>query len=85
MNAPDPATRLTKPLTQQFTMTAAEWEDMMKACQPVPYMIIGGIEPRSPQQNANDAWRALGHKRGFKWETVRPSGRDQHSFMAELL
>lgn len=66
----------------KYTMTEDEYAELIKACQPVPYMIVGGMEPRAPQQNANDAWRALGKKRGFDWNTVTPCGSGQRDFMA---
>ena len=55
-----------------FEMTEEEFKRIMEAGCLVPYMVFGGIAPRSPQENANSAWRALGAKRGFDWETVKP-------------
>jgi predicted TIM-barrel fold metal-dependent hydrolase len=51
--------------------------------KPVPYMIIGGYAPRSRQENANDAWEALGREMGFKHMTVRPNGKGDRFFSAE--
>ncbi len=59
-------------MRQEYTLTDDELNEIKRACAPVPYMVIGGMPPRSQQQNANDAWEALGRKRGFKWDTVRP-------------
>lgn len=39
-----------------YEMTEADLEAIMSACKPVRYMVIGGHEPSSPQENANRAW-----------------------------
>lgn len=71
-------------MRKDFVMTDEQLAELLKACQPVPYMVFGGMEPRTPQQNANDAWRSLGEELGFKWETVRPvPGKDERHFTAE--
>jgi predicted TIM-barrel fold metal-dependent hydrolase len=70
----------------EYELTDEELEELLDACKPVPYLIIGGVEPRSPQENANAAWRRLGEKRGFKFMTVipRPEKGDKF-FRAEPL
>ena len=66
-------------------LTQAELKTLLEATRPVPYIVVGSFEPRSQQQRANDEWRALGRKRGFDWETVRPiEGKDQTWFSAEV-
>lgn len=52
------------------------------AMKPVPYMIVGGVPPRSQQESANDAWRALGEELGFQWDSVRPTGTGDRFFTA---
>src|SRR3990167_163528 len=56
-----------------YEMTQDDCDTLLAAMQPVPMIMlhIGG-GPRSPQENANSAWRALGAKMGFEWDTVRP-------------
>ena len=68
----------------QFTMTDEQLEKLLDACKPVRCMMVGGVTPRSPQQNANDAWKALGLQMGFDYTTVKP-GSDQKTFSAEPL
>ncbi len=46
------------------------------------YMVIGGMEPSSPRENAHRAWQALGKDLGFDWETARPSERGTMFFTA---
>lgn len=55
-----------------YEMTAADLVQLQEACKPVPYMVIGGHEPRSQQENANAAWAELGRRMGFDHMTVRP-------------
>jgi hypothetical protein len=53
-------------------MTEADRSKLKEAFKPVPYMVIGGHEPRSQQENANAAWAELGKRMGFDHMTVRP-------------
>ncbi len=70
---------------QEFTMTQAQRDALVEASKPVPYMVVGGAEPRSPQENANDAWRELGKELGFKHMTVQPGCGDPLCFTAEAI
>ncbi len=38
-----------------YEMTPDDLTKIMDACKPMPYMVIGGVEPSSPQENANRA------------------------------
>ena len=67
-----------------FEMTEADLETLFEAMKPVPYMVFGGHAPSSPQENANEAWKALGARMGFKHMTVRPNGKGDRFFSAEL-
>lgn len=66
-----------------YTMTQEQYDKLLEAMKPVPYMIIGGMAPRSQQENANDAWKALGAVMGFKYMTVKPYGANKLQFTAE--
>lgn len=71
-------------MKKEYQMTEVQYQKIMDACRPVPYMVIGGMEPRSPQENANDAWMALATELGFIWDTVRPiPGKSSYFFSAE--
>ena len=70
-------------MRKEFEMSQEQLDAIMDACKPVRYMIIGGVHPRSPQENANSAWAALGKELGFKHMTVRPSGKGDRFFSAE--
>lgn len=65
-----------------FEMTQDDLDRLLTAMKPVPYMIIGGMTPRSQQENANDAWASLGAKMGFDPMTVRPNGKGDRFFSA---
>jgi hypothetical protein len=65
-------------------MAEADLQQILDACKPVLYMVIGGIEPRSPQENANAAWAELGTRMGFHAMSVRPiAGKGMRFFTAE--
>jgi len=67
---------------KDYEMTQADLDKIMDACKPVPYMVFGGIPPRSPQENANAAWADLGKRMGFDHMPVRPTGRGDRFFSA---
>lgn len=70
-------------MRKTFTMNAAQHAKLLEAMQPVAAMWIGG-PPRSVQQNANDAWIALGREMGFDGMTVRSiPGGSEFEFSAE--
>jgi len=56
---------------KEYEMADEDLEALLEASKPVPYMVIGGVEPSSPQENANAAWQRLGDKMGFAHMTVR--------------
>jgi hypothetical protein len=55
-----------------YEMTQEDCDTLLSSMQPVPMMMLGGVAPRSQQENANSAWRTLGKKMGFEWDTVQP-------------
>lgn len=70
-------------MRKEFEMTEEDMKQLLESCRPVPYMIFGGIAPRSPQENANDAWCRLGRKMGFDGMTVKPTDKGDRIFTAE--
>ena len=68
---------------QRYEMSEDDLAVLLEACKPVTYIIIAGEEPRSPQENANDAWALLGKKMGFDYLTVEPTGEGDRFFTAE--
>lgn len=73
-------------MRKEFTMTQEQCDKLLDACKPVPYMVIGGIPPRSPQENANAAWASLGQELGFEPMSVRPvAGKGMEVFTADVV
>jgi hypothetical protein len=56
---------------KQFFLTPEQIGNLIEASKPVPYLVMG-VEPTSPQENANAAWSILGEEMGFDVSTVRP-------------
>jgi len=72
-------------MRKEFVMTEKQCKKILDACKPVPYMIFGGREPISQQENTNAAWYQLGNELGFKGMTVEPvSGKSMVHFTAEV-
>jgi hypothetical protein len=72
----------------EYEMTEDDLAKLMDASKPTPVMYLSGGRPMydSPRENANRAWKALGHRMGFNYLTVRPvSGKGQRFFTAEPL
>lgn len=68
---------------REYEMTEEDLKKLLDACKPVPYMVIGGRPPRTPQENANAAWAELGQRMGFDHMTVSPvEGRGYRFFTA---
>lgn len=69
---------------KKFQMSQAQLKVLYKASEPVPMIALQCGEPRSRQENINDAWEALGKEMGFLHMTVRPiSGLGHLHFEAE--
>jgi len=67
---------------KEYEMSDQQLSDLMAACKPVPYMIVGGQPPRSQQDNANAAWAELGNELGFDHMSVKPTGKGDRFFSA---
>lgn len=70
-------------MRKEFEMSQEQYDRLIDACKPVPYLIAGGTSPRSPQENANDAWAELGRELGFEYMTVEGSRKGDRFFTAE--
>lgn len=64
-------------------MTQAEFDHILDMCKPVPLIALQCGMPASQQEMANNAWKELGDKLGFKYMTARPSSKGHLFFMAE--
>lgn len=73
-------------MRKEYCLTPEQKEKLLSAMKPVPLMYLSGGEPmgRSQQENANDAWKALGEELGFQHMTVQPvQGKSMDYFTAE--
>jgi len=59
-------------MKKEFEMSETDLKELMEACKSVPMIALQCGTPRSPQENANDAWNRLGEKMGFDGSTVEP-------------
>ena len=70
-------------MRREFEMSEEQLSTLLDACKPVRMIALQCGNPRSPQENANDAWRSLGQEMGFDGMTVRPvAGKSQRFFTA---
>lgn len=73
-------------MRREFELTPEQFQKILDASQPVPYMVISGHEPASRQERANAAWESLGKELGFKHMTVEPVPRKgARFFTAEVV
>lgn len=72
---------------KDFEMTKEQFREIMNACKPTPVMYLSGGKSmfKSPQENANYAWKKLGKELGFDYMTVKPNGKGDRFFSAEPL
>lgn len=72
-------------MRREFQLTDEQFTRLKEACQPVPYLVFGGQEPPTPQENANRAWCSLGKDMGFDGMTVEPHEKGARFFTAEII
>ena len=62
-------------MEKDFEMTKEQYDNLIKAMQPVHMIMLQCGTPPSQQENANNAWKALGDEMGFDGMTVKPNGK----------
>jgi len=71
-------------MRKEFEMDDKQLKRIIDASKPTSYLVIGGAVPRTPQENANVAWAALGKELGFDHLTVKAvDGKGSKFFTAE--
>ena len=74
-----------KPM-KRYRMTDAEYEKLMVACEPVPYLVAGGMEPISPVEHAMVVWRRIAARVGCEVDSIGPGGTgDDRDFVAKAV
>jgi len=72
---------------KNFEMSQKQLDEIINASKATPVMYLSGGKPmfNSAQENANYAWEKLGKQLGFKHMTVRPNGKGDRFFSAEVV
>lgn len=71
--------------TTEYEISQEDLDMLLDACKPTPVMFLSGGQPmfNSPQENANHAWKLLGEKYGFVWDSPKPiDGKGMRFFKA---
>ena len=73
-------------MRKEFEMSQSQLDAILEACRPRPVMSFSVGMPMGPsaQERANAAWCDLGREMGFDGVTVRPSGKGDRYFTAEV-
>lgn len=66
-----------------YKMTKEQLEKIMAACSPISYVVPSGTKHSAQQKSINCAWEELGKELGFKYMTVKMSGKYDRLFSAE--
>lgn len=69
---------------KQYEMTEEDLKELLEACKPVPMIALQCGSPSSPQENANNAWKALGNKMGFDSMSVEPVSSKGYRFFTAI-
>lgn len=70
----------------KYRLTDEELNHLLEASKPVPYMVFGGVEPRSPQDNVMDVWKQVANRVGCDVGSIEGAGTgDQRDFVARPL
>jgi len=70
-------------MRKQYELTDEQLLRLVNASKPIPYMVVGGVEPQTPQEAVNYVWQSLGEEIGFEWDTAEPvAGKSHHHFSA---
>jgi hypothetical protein len=59
-------------MRKEFHLKKSDLKKLYEASRPVPYILVGGVEPTSTQERANEAWKVIAKKYGFIWDTAQP-------------
>ena len=69
-------------MKKEFEMTQEQLDALLKASQPVSLIALQCGMPKSPQKNANAAWKRLGGVMGFDHMSVKGSSKGNRFFTA---
>lgn len=73
-------------MRKEFELSQEDLDSLLDVGKPTPVMYLSGgqLIGGTPQENANSAWRRMGEKYGFVWDTAQPiDGKSQRFITAE--
>lgn len=73
-------------MRKEYELSQEDLDSILDASKPVPAMYLSGgqLIGSTPQENANRAWKQIGMKYGFVWNTAQPmAGKGQRFITAE--
>lgn len=59
---------------KKFSLTDEEYAEILAASQPVPYLVMGGVEPISPYERAMVIWRRIAEREGVDVDSIKAAG-----------
>jgi len=72
-------------MRKEYELSQEDLDSILDASKPVPAMYLSGgqLIGNTPQENANRAWKEMGKKYGFVWDTAQPvAGKGQRFITA---
>jgi hypothetical protein len=68
---------------KDFEMTDQQLKDLHAACRPIPYLVVGGVQPMSFKERIDNLWKVMGDSMGFDYKTAAPAqGKGEKWFSA---
>lgn len=68
---------------KNYRLTHEELAEIIEASKPVPYMVIGGVEPQSPRDKVMAIWRRVAERVGCDVDSIdKGTTGDLHDFIA---
>ncbi len=69
---------------REYELSEEQLQRLLDAAEATPYIVVGGTEPPSAQDNADAVWQSIAREMGFVWDTVEPApGKGQRFIVAE--
>lgn len=62
----------------KFTLTEDQHDRLLSAGKPVPYIIIGNMEPESPYEKSMRIWREIAKEHNVLVKSIRPEGSSEY-------
>jgi len=70
-------------MRKNYEMSQEDLDTLLNACKYAPLIMLQCGMPPSPQERANNAWKAIGKKYHCDYLTIKPTGNGDRFFSAE--